>query len=86
MAYRTQAATAALLLMGLAGIVSATSKPHVILFGNWTTIKLLLGREENETLDLKAGHSTSMPSFANTPSAFRTKSLTASSLCVESFG
>jgi len=45
--------TVALLLVGFAGIVSATSKPHAIVFGKWTTIKLLAGREEAEPLELK---------------------------------
>ena len=44
---------AGLLLTGFAGIVSATSKPHAIVFGKWTTIKLLTGREEDEPLELK---------------------------------
>jgi len=44
---------AALLLLELAGIVSATSKPHAIVFGKWMTIKLLTGREEADTLELK---------------------------------
>ncbi len=40
--------------MGFAGILSATSKPHAIVFGKWTTIKLLTGREEDEPLELKS--------------------------------
>jgi len=46
-------AAAVVLLGGLPAIVSAASKPHVIVFGKWTTIKLLTGPEENEPLDLK---------------------------------
>lgn len=42
-----------LLLLGSTGILSATSRPHAIVFGKWTIIKALTGREENETLDLK---------------------------------
>jgi len=44
---------AVLLLGGFAGILSATSKPHAIVFGRWTTVKVLAGREEDEPLDLK---------------------------------
>jgi hypothetical protein len=53
MRLRLQPVAAAALLLGLAGIVSATSKPHVIVFGKWTTIKLIIGREEDESLELK---------------------------------
>src|SRR5271154_4686665 len=53
MRLRMHCVEATLLLLGLAGILSATSKPHVIVFGKWTPIKLLTGREENEPLDLK---------------------------------
>jgi hypothetical protein len=50
---RLQRMAAAVLLTGLAGSLSATSKPHAILFGKWTTISLFTGREENEPLQLK---------------------------------
>jgi len=50
---RLHCVAVSLLLLELAGILSATSKPHAIVFGKWTTIKLLTGREEAEPLELK---------------------------------
>lgn len=45
---------AGLLLTGWAGIAWGTSKPHAIVFGKWTTVRVLAGPDENEQLELKA--------------------------------
>jgi hypothetical protein len=51
MKLRICVATAALLLSGLSAVTSAASKPHVITFGKWTTIKLV--GSQDEPLELK---------------------------------
>jgi hypothetical protein len=40
-----------LLLLG--GIAVAASKPHVVAFGKWTTVKWMVGEDEHTALDLK---------------------------------
>src|SRR5215471_9056818 len=37
----------------LAGITNAASKPHVISFAKWTTVKCFVGPDENQETDLK---------------------------------
>jgi len=49
---RLQVCTASL-LVALAGFALAASKPHVILFGKWTTVRLFSGPEENHPVELK---------------------------------
>src|SRR5277367_4558624 len=50
---KSTTAAAALLLLGLSGILSATSKPHVLIFGKWTTVKLFRDHEEDAPLEWK---------------------------------
>ena len=40
-------------LLGMPSALSAISKPHVIAFGKWTTVKLFTGPDEDKPLDLK---------------------------------
>ena len=44
---------AGVLLSGLADVASAVAKPHVIVFGKWTNVKVLPEREQGEPLELK---------------------------------
>ena len=46
-------AVTTLLLLGLSTVVSAASKPHVLVFGKWITVKLLRDHEEDEPLEWK---------------------------------
>ena len=40
-------------LFFFAGIATAGSKPHVIAFGKWTTVKWMVGNDENTIVELK---------------------------------
>jgi hypothetical protein len=42
-----------LFLAGMAGMLSAAAKTHVITFGRWTSIRLLSGANEDQPLELK---------------------------------
>ncbi len=42
-----------LCLLGLGTWVSAVPKPHTVVLGKWTTVKLLAGENENEPVDIK---------------------------------
>ena len=42
-----------ILFCGLAEIASAAAKPHVIVFGKWTNVRVLTEREQAEPLELK---------------------------------
>lgn len=42
-----------LMLLGFAGILSAAPKPHAIVFGKWTAIKLITGRKEDEFIEFR---------------------------------
>ncbi len=42
------------LLTVWSGTLSATSKPHVITFGKWMTVDVLIGPSEDQPLKLKA--------------------------------
>ena len=40
-------------VMVLSHLLAAAAKPHVVSLGKWTTVKWMVGEDENESLDLK---------------------------------
>jgi hypothetical protein len=42
-----------IVLASAAGLAPAASKPHVITFGKWMTVRLFTGPDDNQALDLK---------------------------------
>jgi len=48
-----QCAVSGILLCGLVNIAPAAAKPHVIVFGKWTNVRVLPEREQGEPVELK---------------------------------